>query len=87
MDDSADYNRNANGHDHADILDLANTSSSPGVSPLEQEVLDEYERLSRNMKEVSRLFEANVLLFAGRVAFSSTAAVLFRCHVPKAGCF
>lgn len=33
------------------ILSLAGQSSSE-VSPLEQEVLDEYERLSGNMKEV-----------------------------------
>ncbi|EXJ94353.1 hypothetical protein A1O1_02747 [Capronia coronata CBS 617.96] len=33
------------------LLDLAGQAS--GVSPLEQEVLDEYERLARNMKELS----------------------------------
>ena len=34
------------------LLNLTGASSS-GVSPLEQEVLDEYERLVRNMNQVS----------------------------------
>jgi DASH complex subunit Dad3 len=34
------------------LLNLTGPASS-GVSPLEQEVLDEYERLARNMGEVS----------------------------------
>ncbi|EXJ84654.1 hypothetical protein A1O3_05324, partial [Capronia epimyces CBS 606.96] len=34
------------------LLDLAGQGSF-GVSPLEQEVLDEYERLAKNMKELS----------------------------------
>jgi hypothetical protein len=34
------------------ILNLSNQTSS-GVSAKEQEVLDEYERLSENMKEVT----------------------------------
>jgi hypothetical protein len=41
---------------HADpshpLLGLTGTSAS-GVTPLEQEVLDEYERLLRNMNQVS----------------------------------
>ena len=36
------------------LLNLTGASSS-GVSPLEQEVLDEYERLVRNMNQVSFL--------------------------------
>ncbi|KAJ9501482.1 hypothetical protein LTR99_004470 [Exophiala xenobiotica] len=35
------------------ILNLTGQGPSSGVSPLEQEVLDEYERLSQNMKELS----------------------------------
>ncbi|KAL2415511.1 hypothetical protein ABEF95_004766 [Exophiala dermatitidis] len=34
------------------LLDIAGQDST-GVSPLEQEVLDEYERLANNMKELS----------------------------------
>jgi hypothetical protein len=47
MDESAVYNNT-----QSSLLNLSDQSST-GVSPLEQEVLDEYERLSRNMKEVS----------------------------------
>ncbi|OCT44817.1 DASH complex subunit DAD3 [Cladophialophora carrionii] len=47
MDDSTMYNNTQNS-----ILNLAGQSSS-GVSPLEQEVLDEYEKLANNMKELS----------------------------------
>lgn len=36
------------------LLSLTGASSS-GVSPLEQEVLDEYERLVRNMNQVSAI--------------------------------
>ncbi|KAK4941456.1 hypothetical protein LTR10_018600 [Elasticomyces elasticus] len=46
MDDSTAHN------DSRSILNLTGQGSS-GVSPLEQEVLDEYERLSKNMKELS----------------------------------
>lgn len=37
------------------LLNLTGASSS-GVSPLEQEVLEEYERLVRNMNQVSVFF-------------------------------
>ena len=40
------------------LLDLTGGASS-GVSPLEQEVLDEYERLLRNMNQVSRVVISN----------------------------
>lgn len=40
-----------NNESKTSILNFTGQGSS-GVSPLEQEVLDEYERLSRNMKEV-----------------------------------
>jgi hypothetical protein len=38
------------------ILNLSN-QTSPGVSAKEQEVLDEYERLSKNMKEVRAIVQ------------------------------
>ncbi|KIW43961.1 uncharacterized protein PV06_05007 [Exophiala oligosperma] len=41
-----------NNESKTSILNFTGQGSS-GVSPLEQEVLDEYERLSRNMKELS----------------------------------
>ncbi|KIW82204.1 hypothetical protein Z517_05231 [Fonsecaea pedrosoi CBS 271.37] len=47
MDDSTIYNDSRH-----NILSFTDHSSE-GVSPLEQDVLDEYERLSRNMKELS----------------------------------
>jgi DASH complex subunit DAD3 len=47
MDDSTMYSNTQNS-----ILNLTGQSSST-VSPLEQKVLDEYERLANNMKEVS----------------------------------
>ncbi|OAP57315.1 hypothetical protein AYL99_08053 [Fonsecaea erecta] len=47
MDESTLYNDSKH-----NLLNFTGPSSA-GVSPLEQEVLDEYERLSRNMKEVS----------------------------------
>lgn len=47
MDESAMYNDSKN-----PLLSLTGDANS-GVSPLEQEVLDEYERLLRNMNEVS----------------------------------
>jgi len=46
MDDSTTHNDS-----RSTLLNLTGQGSSE-VSPLEQEVLDEYERLSRNMKEV-----------------------------------
>ncbi|OAL34794.1 hypothetical protein AYO20_05989 [Fonsecaea nubica] len=48
MDDSTIYNDSRH-----NLLSFTEHSSSEGVSPLEQDVLDEYERLSRNMKELS----------------------------------
>lgn len=50
MDESSVYNDSKN-----PLLNLTGQGQS-GVSPLEQEVLGEYERLSRNMKEVSHWF-------------------------------
>jgi len=47
MDESTIYNNAQNS-----LLNSSGQASS-GVSPLEQEVLDEYERLSKNMKELS----------------------------------
>ncbi|KAI1624468.1 DASH complex subunit Dad3-domain-containing protein [Exophiala viscosa] len=47
MDDSTTHNDS-----RSTLLNLTGQGSS-GVSPLEQEVLDEYERLSGNMKELS----------------------------------
>lgn len=47
MDESALYNDTKN-----PLLSLTGDANS-GVSPLEQEVLDEYERLLNNMNEVS----------------------------------
>lgn len=47
MDESTMYNDNKN-----PLLNLTGDASS-GISPLEQEVLDEYERLLNNMNEVS----------------------------------
>ncbi|KAJ9602778.1 hypothetical protein H2200_012558 [Cladophialophora chaetospira] len=47
MDESTMYNNT-----QSSILSLSGQASS-GVSLLEQEVLDEYERLSKNMKELS----------------------------------
>ncbi|EXJ55587.1 hypothetical protein A1O7_08515 [Cladophialophora yegresii CBS 114405] len=47
MDDSTMYNNTQNS-----ILNLTGQSPS-GLSPLEQEVLDEYEKLANNMKELS----------------------------------
>ncbi|OAL28820.1 hypothetical protein AYO22_02685 [Fonsecaea multimorphosa] len=47
MDESTIYNDSKH-----NLLSFTGQSST-GVSPLEQEVLDEYERLSRNMKELS----------------------------------
>ncbi|KIW34005.1 uncharacterized protein PV07_00807 [Cladophialophora immunda] len=47
MDDSTIYSDSKH-----NLLNFTGQSSG-GVSPLEQEVLDEYERLSRNMKELS----------------------------------
>ncbi|KIW64115.1 hypothetical protein PV04_09071 [Phialophora macrospora] len=47
MDDNTMYSNT-----QSSILNLTGQSSS-AVSPLEQEVLDEYERLANNMKELS----------------------------------
>ena len=47
MDESTVYNNT-----QSSILNVSGQTSS-GVSPLEQEVLDEYERLAKNMKDVS----------------------------------
>jgi hypothetical protein len=49
MDENTTYNDSK-----SSILNLTGQGPSSGVSPLEQEVLDEYERLSQNMKEVSK---------------------------------
>ena len=49
MEESTIYNDSRN-----PLLNLTGQASS-GVSPLEQEVLDEYERLLKNMNEVSSL--------------------------------
>ncbi|KAL6244145.1 hypothetical protein RBB50_009015 [Rhinocladiella similis] len=49
MDDNTTYNESKNS-----ILNFTGQESS-SVSALEQEVLDEYERLSRNMKELSSI--------------------------------
>ena len=49
MDESTIYGDSKN-----PLLSLTGQSSS-GVSPLEQEVLDEYERLLKNMNEVKAL--------------------------------
>jgi hypothetical protein len=49
MDEITTYNDSK-----SSILNLTGQGPSSGVSPLEQEVLDEYERLSKNMKEVSK---------------------------------
>ncbi|KAL9624108.1 MAG: hypothetical protein Q9160_001630 [Pyrenula sp. 1 TL-2023] len=38
---------------HDPLLDLGSTQNTPGVSPLEQEVLDEYTRLLNNMNSLS----------------------------------
>ncbi|KAK7905513.1 hypothetical protein LTR67_000236 [Exophiala xenobiotica] len=48
MDENTTYNDSK-----SSILNLTGQGPSSGVSPLEQEVLDEYERLSQNMKELS----------------------------------
>ncbi|KAK5242141.1 hypothetical protein LTR20_005629 [Exophiala xenobiotica] len=49
MDENTTYNDSK-----SSILNLTGQGPSlGGVSPLEQEVLDEYERLSKNMKELS----------------------------------
>ena len=48
MDESAIYNDTKN-----PLLNLTGDANS-GISSLEQEVLDEYERLLNNMNEVSR---------------------------------
>ncbi|KAK5445151.1 hypothetical protein LTS15_010242 [Exophiala xenobiotica] len=48
MDENTTYNDTK-----SSILNLTGQGPSLGVSPLEQEVLDEYERLSKNMKELS----------------------------------
>ena len=50
MDESTIYNNTQNS-----ILNL-NGQNSSSVSPLEQDVLDEYERLAKNMKEVSLMY-------------------------------
>lgn len=45
------------------ILNLAGNGTS-GVTPLEQEVLDEYERLLRNMNQVSSTASSMLLDYA-----------------------
>jgi hypothetical protein len=49
MDENTTYNDSK-----SSILNLTGQGPSSGVSPLEQEVLDEYERLSKNMKQVRK---------------------------------
>jgi hypothetical protein len=62
MEESNVYNESKNS-----ILNLTGqASSSSDVSPLEQEVLDEYERLVKNMNDVS-----------SKISFESFHALLF----------
>jgi hypothetical protein len=44
----------------------SNILSPPELTPLEQDVLDEYERLAENMKKVSRAFPSSYWGFERR---------------------